>query len=208
MTAAFGRRNRPATPRRANPAPKPDLVLTPEQRAYLFGGIEREIASDRVSAGASPKNTPEPRPIRRAGLIACAAMTAVMAALSSIGAHNAALAGLPTAIAPMSQDFLALIGSAAGPFALAWSIVVNFTNFSANLWVTRHLAAALELASPLAFAGLGALFGLGLAWLSAVLGLGESDIGLAMEAVAGAGVAALYRLLSGPAKPLAGPAKP
>jgi hypothetical protein len=200
MTAAFGRRNRALAPSAPVTAPKPELVLTPEQRAYLFGAREKEEAAEPDLAGAYARPTPEPRPVRRAGLIACAAMTALAVALSSIGKHDAALAGVPTAIEPMTENFLALVGPAAGPFALAWSIFVNFANFSANLWLTRKLSGALGLAGLPAYAGLGAAIGLCVALLSSVAGLGESDIGFAMEALAGAGVAGLYWLLSGVAR--------
>jgi hypothetical protein len=75
-----------------------------------------------------------------------------------------------------------------------------FANFSANLWLTRKLAALFGLSAFAAYAGVGALLGAAMAWLSAALGLGASDIGLWMEALAGAGVSGLYRLLSGPAR--------
>jgi len=194
MTASFGRRNRAPARDPATPAPSAELALTQEQRAYLFAGEEWETASGVATA-------PLPvRPTRRAALIASAAMTATTVALGAIGQHDAALAGLPPAMEPMTQEFLTLIGAAAAPLALAWSLVVNFLNFSANLWLTRALAGAFGLSSLPAYAGIGALLGVGMAWLSAVLGLGASEIGLGMEALAGAGVAALYRQLSGPAR--------
>jgi hypothetical protein len=203
MTAAFGRRNRAPAPPIARPAPEPDLVLTQAQRAYLFGGAETEAASQgRSRAGAREK--PASPPVRRAGLIACAAITAVVAALRALGAHEsapAALAGIPDAVAPMSRQALALIGSGAGPLALVWSILVNFGNFSANLWLTRKISGALGVATLPAFLGLGAGLGFGVAWLSCVAGMGDSEIGYAMEALAGAGVAGLYWLLSGAARP-------
>jgi hypothetical protein len=127
-------------------------------------------------------------------------MTAFAVVVSSIGRHDTALAGVPAAIEPMTESFLALAGPVAGPLALAWSIVVNYANFSANLWLTRKLAGALGVAGVPAFAGIGAVLGLGVAWVSYVAGLGDSDIGFAMEALAGAGVAGLYRLLSGAAR--------
>jgi hypothetical protein len=202
MTAAFGRRNRAPAPRSAKPAPSrktssapaAELVLTEAQRAYLFAGDERERAADWAPAETSSR----PGSNRRAGLIACAAMTSVTVALSSIGKHDGGLAGVPAAIEPMTHDFLGLIGSSAGAFVLAWSVLIYFVNFSANLWLTRKLTAAFDLSAPPAYAGIGALLGLTVAWISAALGLGASDIGLGMEALAGAGVAGLYRLLSGP----------
>jgi hypothetical protein len=191
MTAAFGRRKSVASPP-VPPAPGPELVLTPQQRAYLF--------ADQKAAEIDPaRSLSREKPVRRAGLIACAAMTAAAVALSSIGKHESALAGLPTALAPMGQEFLAQIGSVAGPFALAWSILIDFFNFCANLWLTRKLGGALGAGTP-AFVGLGALTGVAMASLSAVFGLGASDIGLPLEALAGAGVAWLYRLLSGAAR--------
>ena len=83
------------------------------------------------------------------------------------------------------------------PFALIWSIAVNFANFSANLWLTRKVCGVLGVATLPAYMGLGAALGVGAAWLSCVSGMGDSNIGYAMEALAGAGVAGLYRLLSG-----------
>ena len=205
MTAAFGRRNRAPAPSLANPAPlrtepappRAELVLTQEQRAYLFADDQPEKL-DWASARAPTAS--EPRGRRRAGLIACAAMTAVTVALGSFGKHDVALTGLPIAMEPMSQNFLALIGSSAGPFALAWKALVTFLNFSANLWLTRKLASAVSLSALPAYAAIGALLGLAVAWASDALGLGASDIGLGMEALAGAGVSGLYRLLSGPAR--------
>jgi hypothetical protein len=192
MTAPFGRRNR-VTPPSAQPAPKSELVLTPEQRAYLFGVDVTERAAERGSAVQRPVS----RPVRRAGLIACAAMTAVAVGVGTIGGHDGALAGAPGALAPTSGNFLVLTGSGAGAFVLVWSMLVTFANFSANLWLTRKLAGTLGAAGFLAFAGLGALTGLAIAWLSGAFGLGDSEIGLPMEALAGAGLAGLYRLLSG-----------
>jgi len=195
MTAAFGRRNlSPSLANKPAPAAKlaPAPVLTPAQRAYLFAG-EETGAPDKPAAAAT-------RPPRGAGLIACAAVTAVTVALGSIGKHDVALTGLPPAVEPMSQDFLALIGSGAGPFALAWTSLITFVNFSANLLIARKLASALALSAPPAYAALGAGLGLAMAWGAQALGLGASDIGLAMEALAGGAVAALYRLLCGPAR--------
>lgn len=196
MTAAFGRRNRPAATLSAASAPEPGPVLTPQQRAYLFGASasEADARPDAARVGAA-----DGRPLRRAGLIACAAMTAVAAALNTIGAPHQDLAMIQAAVTPLGPS-LAAVGRYAGPLALVWALVVNFANFSANLWLTRKFAAALEIVAPPAFAMLGAGLGFGLAVLSTTLGLGASDIGLPMEAAMGAGVAGLYRLLSGEAR--------
>ncbi len=195
MTAVFGRRNRAPTPA-LKPAPsRAELALTPEQRAYLFAGDQPQ-ASERTSAGVEAA----PRLNRRAGLIACAALTAVTVALGSIGKHDVALLGMPSAMEPMSQDFLALIGPNAAAFVLAWTVVITFLNFSANLWLTRKLAGAFSLRNLPAYAGVGASIGWGMAWLAEALGLGASEIGLGMEALAGAGLSGFYRLLSGPAR--------
>jgi hypothetical protein len=64
MTSAFGRRNRALAPSAPAKAPKPELVLTPQQRAYLFGANEKERAAELGVAGAYPGVTPEPRPVR------------------------------------------------------------------------------------------------------------------------------------------------
>lgn len=197
MPPAFGRRNRALARPPAKPAPAPQLVLTPEQRARLFDDADPEKPTAWPSV-AAPREA-APAPVRRAGLVACAAATAVVAALGALGGHDAALAGMPQAVAPMSRDFLSLIGAGAGPLALIWSIAVNFANFSANLWLTRKVCGALGVAALPPYMGLGAALGVGAAWLSGVAGLGDSDIGYVMEAFAGAGVAGLYRLLSGAA---------
>jgi hypothetical protein len=186
MTAAFGRRNRALARPPARPAPAPELVLTPEQRARLFDDADPEKPTAWPSV-AAPREAAR-APVRRAGLVACAAGTAVVVALGAFGGHDAALA---------DSDFLSLIGSGAGSFALIWSIAVNFANFSANLWLTRKLSGVLGVATLPAYMGLGAALGVGAAWLSCVTGMGDSNIGYDMEALAGAGVAGLYRLLSG-----------
>jgi len=198
MTAAFGRRNRPAATSSAASAPEPGLVLTHQQRAYLFGASAPQAETDARPAVALA-GAADARPLRRAGLIACAAMTAVAAALQTIGAAHQELDVLQAAVGPLGPSFAA-VGRYAGPLALAWALVGNFANFSANLWLTRKLAAALEIAAPPAFAMLGAAVGLGLAGFSAMLGLEASAIGLPMEAATGAAVAGLYRLLSGEAR--------
>ena len=135
-----------------------------------------------------------PAPVRRAGLVACAAATAVVVALGALGGHGPRWRGCRTP-SRRRAGIHVLIGAAA--LALIWSIAVNFANFSANLWLTRKLSGVLGVATLPAYMGLGAALGVGAAWLSCVTGMGDSNIGYDMEALAGAGVAGLYRLLSG-----------
>lgn len=196
MTATFGRRNRAPAPAVAKPAPRTELALTPAQRAYLFAEAPPEV-SERTSSGAPTA----PRLNRRAALIACAALTAVTVALGALGKHDVALQGMPSAMEPMSQEFLALIGPNAAAFVLGWTVLITFLNFTANLWITRKLAGAFGLSAVAAYAGVGAVIGFAMAWIPDALGLGASEIGLGMEALAGAGLSGLYRLLYGPLRP-------
>ncbi|MCW2282675.1 hypothetical protein M2323_000436 [Rhodoblastus acidophilus] len=194
MTAPFGRRNRAPAPSVARLAPRAaELALTPEQRAYLFAEAA-ESSEPRSSAPPTPQN-------RGAALIACAALTAVTVALGALGKHDVALQGMPSALEPMSQEFLALIGPNAAAFVLGWTVLITFLNYTANLWLTRKLAGALGLSAVAAYAGVGAVIGFAMAWIPDALGLGASEIGLGMEALAGAGLSGLYRLLCGPVRP-------
>jgi hypothetical protein len=200
MTAAFGRRNRAIAPP-PPPTSKPQLVLTPDQRAYLFASAPDANAS--AQTGASPKfDETVPPHLRRAAWLSCAVMTAITVALTQIGktedalAHDS-LATLPQGLDSIGQAVFGMMGPSAGLVALAWSVFVIAANLGANLWFTRKLAALAGWRGLTPFMASGAGVSVAIAFVTALLGLGESEIGYAFEALSGAGVAGLYRWLSG-----------
>ncbi|WP_296714220.1 hypothetical protein [Rhodoblastus sp.] len=186
--ASFGRRGS-AAPKHAAPvqALGGDLALTPEQRAYLFGA---EAAPVEEAPAAKVH-------VRHAGFIACAATTALVAALTLLGKPHDTVAALPPQLEEQAKAVFQLAGSWFTPLALAWSIFVIASNLAANLWLTQKFCGWRNWSGFPAFSLIGAATSVAVAFATGVIGLGETEIGYAMEAVSGGGVAALYRLLAG-----------
>ena len=185
--ASFGRRG-VAAPRKT-PAPETtELSLTPEQRTYLFG-----------ATAAPPRDEPEgaiePLHARHAGLIASLAATALITGLSFIGKPQDA-ATPPLGLDAQAGALLGLAEGWLGPLGLAWSIFATASNVAFNLWLTRKVCAWRNATTLPAFALAGAVASAAIAFFTAMLGLGDSEIGYAMEALAGGAAAALYRLLA------------
>jgi len=111
-------------------------------------------------------------------------------------AHDS-LATLPQGMDSMGEAAFGLLGQWSGLAALAWSISVIAANLGANLWCTRKLSALAGWRGLTPILATGAGVSVAIAYVTALLGLGESEIGYALEALSGAGVAGLYRLLSG-----------
>lgn len=191
MTTAFGRRNRAIAP--PPPPAKPQVVLTPEQRASLFAG-EPETGAAQSKFDAEALDHPH---LRRAAWLSCAVMTALAVALTQFGKPHDSLAALPSVLAPMGETFVGMMGPWGGPMALAWSIFIIAANLGSNLWLTRQIGAFAGWRGLAPYLASGAGVSVAIAFGSALLGLGESEIGYGLEALTGAGVAGLYRLLSG-----------
>jgi hypothetical protein len=190
--AAFGRRNAAApVARRAAVAPPGDssaIALTPEQRAYLFG-------ADAETADAAPERPPAPA--RFAGPIACLSITALVAALTLFGKPHDSVAALPPGLEDQAKAVFQLAGGWFEPLTLLWSIFVIAANLSANLWLTQKFCGWGRWSGLPAFSAIGAVMSVMVAFLTALIGLGDSEIGYVFEALSGGGAAALYRLLAG-----------
>jgi len=171
-TASFGRR-RAATPR-AVPAPKSDdIALTPEQRAALFDAPElSEINATSPMRQASAR----PPAARNATTVATLAVAVLVLALAI----------------RLPRDG----GDASAPLTLTETLLSISANLAASLWLTRMICAAFKWSALPAFAALGGGASLGLAVAAATLGLGD-EISPPTAALAGAGAAALYRLIAG-----------
>jgi hypothetical protein len=185
--ASFGRRGLAAPDAAPAQALGGDLALTPEQRAYLFGA-EASPIEDAPAAKVH---------VRHAGFIACAAITALVAALTLLGKPHDTVAALPPQLEEQAKAVFQLAGGWFEPLALAWSIFVIASNLAANLWLTQKLCSWRSWSGFPAFSLIGAATSVAVAFATGVIGLGETEIGYAMEAVSGGGVAALYRLLAG-----------
>jgi hypothetical protein len=185
--ASFGRRGLAAPDAAPTQALGGELALTPEQRAYLFGA-EALPVEDAPAAKAH---------VRHAGFIACAAITALVAALTLLGKPHDNVAALPPQLEEQAKAVFQLAGNWFTPLALAWSIFVIASNLAANLWLTQKVCGWRNWSGFPAFSLIGAVTSVAVAFAAAVIGLGETEIGYAMEAVSGGGVAALYRLLAG-----------
>jgi hypothetical protein len=167
--AAFGRRGPPVT----NPAPCLRApTLAPDRRALLFGS-----AAETTSAETTPVS-----PALAAGGIAPWSRTAAFAASLAVTCIVAAFT---------------LGGDSREPVALAATILSFGANLAANLWMTQKFCALARLPGFVAFALTGALLGLGVSFVTARLGLGETAPDDAIDALAGASAALLYRLLAG-----------
>lgn len=124
-----------------------------------------------ADSGAARKSAPWSR---CAGFVACAVASALAVALSL-----ARQEGEPNA------------------FALAFQLFSIASNISVSCWLAQKLCCWRGLSGFVAYGLAGAGVNLGLSWLGAQLGLGESDLGYAADAVAGGGAALLYLLLAG-----------
>jgi hypothetical protein len=142
-------------------------ALTPQQRALLFESGESPCVEP--AAISLEEIAPWSRP---AAFAASLAVTGVVAAFT-------------------------LAGESREPLALAVAILSLASNLSATLWTTQKFCALARLPYFAAFALTGALLGLGLSFVTARLGLGETETGYGIDAVSGAGAALLYRLLAG-----------
>jgi hypothetical protein len=185
--ASFGRRGLAAPDAAPFQALGGDLALTPEQRAYLFGA-ETLPVEDEPAAKVH---------VRHAGFIACAAITALVAALTLLGKPHDTVAALPPQLEEQAKAVFQLAGGWFAPLALAWSIFVIASNLAANLWLTQKLCGWRNWSGFPAFSLIGAATSVVVAFATGAIGLGETEIGYAMEAVSGGGAAALYRLLAG-----------
>ena len=165
------------------------VALTPEQRAFLFG----------VDAPAQPEATDAARTRRSrlAAFVACAAVTALVSALTLVGQPHDTVAALPPQLEEQAKAVFQLAGGWFTPLTLAWSIFVIGSNLAANLWVTEKLCGWRRWSGLAAFSLIGAGASVTIAFATALIGLGETEIGYAMEALSGGGAAALYRLLAG-----------
>ncbi len=200
--AQFGRR---ATPPQAGARVRPDLrvatpvELTQAQRALLFAADD-EAGAPAISAA------PGPAPWSRgAGLIACAAVSAVAVALTlnlqRQGAEPAGLDATSLAATGLAATGLAATGAtvfgATGPGALAWLLFSVASNIGTSCWLTHKFCGWRGLGDFVAYGIVGACISAALSYLSAFLGLGESDLGYAADAVTGGVAALLYLLLAG-----------
>lgn len=167
----------------------PGIALTPEQRAFLFG----------ADAPAQPEaaNAARTRRSRLAAFVACAAVTALVSAATLVGQPHDSVAALPPQLEDQAKAVFQLAGSWFTPLTLAWSIFVIGSNLAANLWVTEKLCGWRRWSGLAAFSLIGAGASVMIAFATALIGLGETEIGYAMEALSGGGAAALYRLLAG-----------
>ncbi len=196
QAAQFGRRGVAAPKKNAAPAIMScDVALTPEQRAHLLG--DDKASSGARNNGATPAHEAAPWS-RWAGFAACAAATCVVAALTLIGhPQHDSIAAMPTALEPAAKGLLK--GAGGGwfePLSLAWSIFVISSNLAFNLWLTHKFCNMKRFRGLAAYGLTGAAISAGLAFATAMLGLGDSEIGYSMEALSGGGAAVLYRLLS------------
>jgi hypothetical protein len=201
-TATFGRRG-PARPGAATqafaqssasgraPGGAPDIALdvalTPEQRALLFGG---NAPAERAIVATTRRS-------RLAAFVACAAVTALVSVLTLVGAPHDNVAALPPQLEEQAKAVFQLAGGWFTPLTLAWSIFVIGSNLAANLWVTQKVCGWRNWSGFPAFSLIGAGTSVAIAFATALIGLGETEIGYAMEALSGGGAAALYRLLAG-----------
>ncbi|WP_374546062.1 hypothetical protein [Rhodoblastus sp.] len=186
---AFGRRGlKPLD--RASPAPAfAEPALTPEQRAVLFGA-EHAPAPDESARATRP-------PRRRAALIACLAVTALVSAVTLVGQPHDVAAGLPPLLADQAAPLLRLAGGWFEPLLLALSVISIASNCAANLWFAEKFCGLREWTGVPAFALSGAVTSVALAQITALIGMGGGEWGIGFDALTGAGVAALYRLLAG-----------
>ena len=94
-------------------------------------------------------------------------------------------------ISEVERNYRAPAGDGFGPLTLAWSMFVIASNLGANLWLTRKFCFWRGLASLPAFAASGAVIGFLVAAVTALIGLGETEIGYFAEAFSGGGAALL-----------------
>ncbi len=197
QAAQFGRRGLAAPTKNVAPPATAslDVALTPEQRALLFGDDKAAPAARENGAATEHHHAPWSR---WAGFAACTAATCVVAAFTMVGQppHDA-IAAMPTALEPAAKGLLkGAGGSWFQPLSLAWSLFVISSNLAFNLWLTHKICSFNRLRSLAAYALAGAVISAGLAFATAMIGLGDLEIGYAMEALSGGGAAVLYRLLS------------
>lgn len=166
-----------------------DIALTPAQRAYLFGA-DAPAAREDILRAKKPKT-------RGAGLIACLAVTAVVVALTLLGKPHDTVAALPPQLEDQAKAVFQLAGRWFTPLTLAWSIFIIASNLAANLWLTEKLCGWRRWSGFPAFSLIGAAMSVVVAFATALIGLGDTEIGYGMEALSGGGAAALYRLLAG-----------
>lgn len=143
------------------------VELTPAQRALFFAPDDGAAA-----AGSAAEVAPWSR---GAGLIACAVASAFAVALS-------------------------LARQGAEPpdaFAMAFRLFSIASNISLSCWLAHKICGWRGLSGYIAYGLAGAGVNLSLSWLGAQLGLGESELGYAADALAGGGAALLYLLLAG-----------
>lgn len=196
QAAQFGRRGLAAPKTIAAPASASfGVALTPEQRAILLGDGKAASAARKNQAATEHHVAPWSR---WAGFAACAAATCVVAAFSMVGGppHDS-IAAMPSALEPAAKGLLK--GASGGwfqPLSLAWSLFVISSNLAFNLWLTHKFCNLNRLRGLAAYGLIGAVISAGLAFATAMLGLGDSEIGYFMEALSGGGAALLYRLLS------------
>ncbi len=198
QTAQFGRRGAASPPKKAPAASSAsfDVVLSPEQRALLLGDAR---APAEAWAGPSGAQDIHAAPWSRwAGFAACAASTCMVAAFTLTGKPHETIAALPPMLEPAAKDLVAqTAGGWFGAVSIAWSIFIIASNLGLNLWLSHKFCALARWRGLPAFTLTGAAMSAAIAFLTAIVGLGEFEIGYAMEALSGAGAAFLYRLLAG-----------
>jgi hypothetical protein len=197
QTAQFGRRGL-AAPKKTSPAAAGDfdVVLTPEQRAWLLddGNLSAETRRS-PSAASDPHALPWSR---WAGFAACTASTCLVAAFTLTGKPHEIIAALPPMFEPAAKDLVAqTAGGWFGAVSIAWSIFIIASNLGLNLWLSHKFCGLTQWRGLPAFTLTGAAVSAAIAFLTAAVGLGDSEIGYAMEALSGGGAAFLYRLLAG-----------
>jgi hypothetical protein len=197
QTAQFGRRGLSAPKTSVAAAPVSfDVAMTPEQRALLLGDCRNGDAA--AQSFAAPSDAHRAPWSRGAGFAACAASTCLVAAFTLTGKPHDNIAALPSMFEPAAKDLVAqTAGGWFGAISILWSIFIIASNLGLNLWLSHKFCALAQWRGLSAFASTGAAVSVAVAFVTATLGLGDSEIGYVMEALSGGGAAFLYRLLAG-----------
>jgi hypothetical protein len=155
---------------------------------------------------------PLAEPVRRGGIVAVE-LTPEQRALLFAPVDGAART-MATAVAPWSRGAGLIACAAASAFAvalslarqgaeppdagaLAFQLLSIASNISLSCWLAHKICCWRGLGGFVAYGVAGAGVNMALSWLGAQLGLGESDLSYAADAVAGGGAALLYLRLAG-----------
>ncbi len=186
---AFGRRNIAPALRASPGASGVDLrvELTPEQRAAILTGVEGQARSSEPPIAAAGGGVPWSR---RAAYLACIAASCLSAA---VALETQRRGGETTSF--LAQAFGP--GAIGAPLRLLLELLSAAADALTCVWATRKILNAFGLSDPLAYLCGGALIAVGLAYLCALVGLGQSESFDLAEAATGGGAAFFYRRLAG-----------